>query len=72
MITIKSYLAPSSIHGTSLFATERIPGKAVIWQYAEHFDNKYFKEISENCLFSCDDSGIFSWKEILCIYSEKY
>jgi hypothetical protein len=72
MITVKAYLAPLSIHGTSLFATERIPANAVIWQYTEQIDNNYFKEISENCLFSCDESGIFLWKEISCIYYEKY
>ena len=44
MLTVKTYLAPSSIHGIGLFATELIPANSVVWQYNEHIDNIYSEE----------------------------
>jgi SET domain-containing protein len=48
MLTVKTYLAPSSIHGIGLFATELIPANSVVWQYNEHIDNIYSVEFFLN------------------------
>ena len=48
MLTVKTYLAPSSIHGIGLFATEQIPANSVVWQYNEHIDNIYSEEFFLN------------------------
>jgi len=54
MLTVKTYLAPSSIHGIGLFATELIPANSIVWQYNEHIDNIYsedhFLNICQNTL----------------------
>jgi len=44
MLTVKTYLAPSSIHGIGLFATELIPANSLVWQYNEHIDNIYSED----------------------------
>ena len=44
MLTVKTYLAPSSIHGIGLFATELIPANSVVWQYNEHIDNIFSED----------------------------
>lgn len=33
MLTVKTYLAPSSIHGLGLFAAEPVPAGAVVWMF---------------------------------------
>jgi len=45
MLTVKTYLAPSSIHGIGLFAAENIPADSVVWQYNEHIDRIYSEEL---------------------------
>ena len=45
MLTVKTYLAPSSIHGIGLFAAENIPANSIIWQYNEHIDRIYSEEL---------------------------
>lgn len=45
MLTVKTYLAPSSIHGIGLFAAENIPANSIVWQYDEHIDRIYSEEI---------------------------
>ncbi len=41
MLTVNTYLAPSSIHGVGLFAAELIPANSIIWQDNEHIDTIY-------------------------------
>ena len=41
MLTVKTYVAPSSIHGVGLFAAELIPAQTVIWQFNQHIDKVY-------------------------------
>lgn len=41
MLTVKTYLAPSEIHGIGLFAAETIPANEIVWQYSEHIDKIY-------------------------------
>jgi hypothetical protein len=38
MLYIKTYLAPSSIHGIGLFAAEEIPAETLIWKMIPPFD----------------------------------
>jgi hypothetical protein len=44
MLTVKTYLAPSKIHGIGLFAGEKIPAKSVIWKYNPLIDKIFNKE----------------------------
>ena len=52
MLTVKTYLAPSAIHGIGLFAAEPIPANTLVWQYDEHIDRIYsedrFLDICQN------------------------
>ena len=52
MLTVKTYLAPSSIHGIGLFAAENIPADSLVWQFNEHIDRIYpedlFLEVCRN------------------------
>src|SRR5210317_1194463 len=48
MLTVKTYLAPSSIHGIGLFAAELIPANSIVWKYNEHIDNIYSEDIFLN------------------------
>jgi SET domain-containing protein len=48
MLTVKTYLAPSSIHGIGLYAAEFIPAKSIVWQYNEHIDYIYSEDIFLN------------------------
>ena len=41
MLLIKTYIAPSPIHGAGLFAAEPIAKGAQIWRYLEDFDPVY-------------------------------
>lgn len=45
MLTIKTYLAPSSVHGIGLFAAEDIPAHTVVWKFNNHID-KVFSELA--------------------------
>lgn len=45
MLTIKTYLAPSSVHGIGLFAAEDIPAHSVVWKFNNHID-KVFSELA--------------------------
>ncbi|MEW6520851.1 MAG: SET domain-containing protein [Thermodesulfobacteriota bacterium] len=38
MLTVKTYLAPSEIHGIGLFAAEKIPAKSIVWKYNRFID----------------------------------
>lgn len=50
MLSIKTYLAPSAVHGIGLFAAEDIPAFSMIWQFNKHID----KILSEhNFLRTC-------------------
>jgi SET domain-containing protein len=46
MLTVKTYLAPSAVHGIGLFSAETIPANTIVWQYAEHIDRTYPEELS--------------------------
>ena len=48
MLTVNTYLAPSSIHGIGLFAAELIPANSIVWQYNEHIDKIYSEEFFLN------------------------
>ncbi len=39
MLTIKTYLSPSSVHGLGLYAAEDIPAQTIIWQFHPFIDN---------------------------------
>lgn len=41
MLTIKTYLAPSSIHGIGLFAAEELPAQSLIWEFNPLVDKVY-------------------------------
>jgi len=41
MLTIKTHLSSSDIHGIGLFASEPIPAGAVIWKFSEMVDRVY-------------------------------
>ena len=58
MLTVKTYLAPSSIHGIGLFATELIPANSVVWQYNEHIDNIYSVEFFLNICSNANQNTI--------------
>jgi hypothetical protein len=38
MMTVETYVAPSSIHGMGLFAANDIPAGTILWQYDAGFD----------------------------------
>ena len=48
MLTVNTYLAPSSIHGIGLFAAELIPANSTIWQYDKHIDKIYSEDLFLN------------------------
>ena len=41
MLTVKTYLAPSPVHGIGLYAAEAIPAESIVWQYNAHIDVIY-------------------------------
>lgn len=41
MLTVKTYLAPSAVHGTGLYSREYIPARTVIWKFNRHIDKTY-------------------------------
>ncbi|MDX1775953.1 MAG: SET domain-containing protein [Desulfobulbales bacterium] len=45
MLTVKTYLAPSVIHGIGLFAAESIPANTIVWQYNNHIDRVYTEKL---------------------------
>ncbi|MBI5556745.1 MAG: SET domain-containing protein [Deltaproteobacteria bacterium] len=44
MLSVKTYLAPSKIHGIGLFAAEKIPTKSVVWRYNRFIDKIFSKQ----------------------------
>lgn len=38
MLTVKTYLAPSNVHGIGLYASEDIPARSVIWKFNDFID----------------------------------
>lgn len=38
MLLVKTYIAPSNIHGIGLFAAEPIKAGSIVWRYMEGFD----------------------------------
>lgn len=45
MLIINTYLAPSTVHGIGLFASELITAGLVIWKFNRHIDKIFKKEI---------------------------
>jgi len=41
MLTVKTYLAPSAVHGIGLFALEPIPANTVVWAFDPIIDKVY-------------------------------
>ncbi len=62
MLTVKTYLAPSKIHGIGLFAAEKIPAQSVIWKYNRFIDKIYSKQ---TFLKICHDLDPFSLRHLL-------
>ena len=44
MLTVKTHLAPSKIHGIGLFASEEIPAKSILWKYNRFVDKIISKQ----------------------------
>lgn len=62
MLTVKTYLAPSRIHGIGLFAAETIPKNTIIWKLNHNIDHiisqKRFIKI-------CREVDIFALQHLL-------
>lgn len=43
MLLVKTYLAPSGVHGIGLFAAEPIAKGTVIWRFDERVDRRFTK-----------------------------
>lgn len=48
MLTVKTSLAPSSVHGIGLFAAELIPANSTVWHYNKDIDTTYPEDIFLN------------------------
>jgi len=62
MLTVKTYLAPSAIHGIGLFAAETIPANEIIWQYSEHIDKIYSEALF---LHLCQNLNLYTLQHFL-------
>jgi hypothetical protein len=62
MLTVKTYLAPSAIHGIGLFAAETIPANSKVWQYSEYVDKIYSEELF---LQLCQNVNLFTLQHML-------
>lgn len=62
MLTVKTYLAPSAIHGIGLFAAETIPANKIVWQYSEHIDKIYSETLF---LHLCQSVNSFTLQHFL-------
>lgn len=62
MLLVKTYFAPSSIHGTGLFASELIPKDTKIWQYDKTTTQTYWKN---HFLNHCSQLSLKELKELL-------
>ena len=77
MLTVKTKLAPSPIHGIGVFTEEFIPSGSVIWQWHEGIDQKILPELVDALPEVCQEVfKRYSWVEndvyIMCIDNEKY
>ena len=63
MLTVKTYLAPSQVHGIGLYAAEPIPSGSVIWRFSPHID-KIFS--TESFIGLCAQMQGFSLQHLLC------
>jgi len=48
MLTVKTSLAPSSVHGIGLFAAELISANSTVWHYNKDIDTTYPEDIFLN------------------------
>lgn len=62
MLTVKTYLAPSSVHGIGLFAAEDIPAQSVVWKFNDHVDKQFSHE---HFLRICNDLNECTLKHFL-------
>ncbi len=60
MLTVKTKIKDSKIHGLGLFADQFIPKGTVIWKFTPGFDQKFTKE------------QILSFPDLLQVYIYKY
>ena len=44
MLRVRTFTAPSAIHGTGLFADEDIPKGATVWSFEESLDHAWTPE----------------------------
>lgn len=76
MLTIKTYLAPSSINGIGLFAAESIEKGAVVWRFEAGLDTYWRTQDADRCElhrqflrhYSLIDKGMF----VLCGDSARF
>lgn len=71
MLTVKTYVAPSNIHGFGLFAGEDIPKGTVIWKFHPNIDYRFSGKEFAEILKNIDDYGL---KHLLntCYKSDDY
>ena len=62
MLTVKTYLAPSHVHGIGLYAGEDISAQTIIWQYNCHIDRVFSMDLF---LKTCDGLNDFALKHFL-------
>lgn len=45
MLTVRTYLAPSRVHGIGLYAAERIPAQSVVWKFNPFIDKIFCEKV---------------------------
>ncbi len=55
MLTVKTYLAPSKIHGIGLFAAGKIPAQSVVWKYNRFIDKVLSRQTFLKICHGLDD-----------------
>jgi SET domain-containing protein len=69
---VKTYVAPSKIHGLGIFAQEYIPNGTIIWRYIKGFDRRYTQEeINKLPKQAKEYIGTYGWRSaksgLICI-----
>ena len=58
MLTIKTFLAPSAVHGIGLFAAEPISAGEVVWKFNKLVDRVYSEKAFLNICLNSPDDGL--------------
>ena len=77
MLLLKTYLAPSTIHGVGVFSEDHIPQGAVVWQWHEGIDRRIAPDVVEALPPFCQDFlKRYGWIEggqyTICIDNERF